>query len=535
MRIQPWIKAAFGAAALWFASPTPEVTAQAPGEFVDPQFAPPPGAYAPYYGQGMYPQGLPPQHVQPWPQVSPYYQPNVARDTTYQGRDGLWYREILNRRTDWHFSMEAIALWYRDAGDSTIGSLYVPINPEINAPYGIPMDPNLGEFVDVPNLTPAVPGHYSVSRRVFPIPYLATGTGATFDADLIEASMLAIRQNSVLGNPNAAGGIKGTTGFMNEDGSGVMFGAWWADQAQEVFQVGSDNINGIPVTQALTTRLGHQNLSPLIGMVPLNNGEVYVPDFGPGSTAKYDVLYRVDFATQAAGSNLSFYLPSILQGDAVTIRPLWGARYLHIDERFSFRGIDSGFTYNTDSDSFRPTGATLIYDQYEATLAHKIRSHLAGPEVGFRFDLGSDRDSFHVWGETIFGLVANYEKAELDGFRIGDPLADIRVLGLAQPRMLAAGEGARFSEKKDNTHVSPVFHQSVFADFELFNQLPYLKRVELLKDTRFRFGYTLMYAGKVARPADSTDWRGFPLTPTIKLQHENWFAHQLSAAIDWKY
>lgn len=506
MRIQPWINAAFGAAALMAAGATTIAEAQGPGF------------------QAPYPPGQ-----QAWPAISPYQSANIAQDTTYQGANGLWYREVLNRRTDWIFSVEAVAMRYRDAGGATVGAPYAPLRLDTDQPPGFPADPSVGEFPTVSNFTPNVEGFFLSDPRIFPVPFLDAGN-APFDDNAIRFRPVS---GAVMGDPDAAPGIKGSMGFMNENGSGVNFSGFWADTAAENYTRGTDNFNGVPITQVLTTSYNAQNLAAY-GAVPLNNGESPRPDFGPGSVAKYDILFRTEFATQAAGSNLSFYLPPVVEGDAITIRPLWGARYLYVNEAFAMRGIDSGFTYDLADDTFRPTGAAIAYDQFEARIRNEIRSHLAGPEVGFRIDLASNRDHFHIYGETTFALTANYERANLAGQNIGDPLVDIQVNGLAVPRMLAPGVDTRFQSQVDSTRVTPVFTQSVFADFDLFG-LPLFKEVDMLENTRFKLGYTIIAAGGVSRPLDSINWNGFPLTPTVSFQRENWWAHQLSAGIDWTF
>ncbi|MEZ5940421.1 MAG: hypothetical protein R3C18_03450 [Planctomycetaceae bacterium] len=520
MRIQPWIKTAVGAVILMAVGTFSVVHAQGPG-FQAP--------YSTNQPQNIYPPGLLPQNAAPWPMVSPYQSANIGSDTTYQGNDGLWYRRILTRRTDWIFSLEAVAMRYRDAGDATVGAPYAALRADTDQPPGFPADPSVGEFPTVSNFTPNVEGFFLADPRVFPIPFLDAGN-AEFDDNAIR---FRPSSGAALGDPNAAGGIKGTTGFFAEDGTGVMFSGFWADTAGEINQRGTDNFFGVPITQAITTQYGAQNLAAY-GAVPLNNGESPRIEFGPGSTAKYDILYRTEFFTQAAGANVSFYLPSVIDNDAVQIRPLWGARYLYINESFGFRGIDSGFTYDLADDTFRPTGGAISYDQFEANLRNEIRTQLGGPEVGFRIDLATNRDAFHMYTETTLAVAANYEKASMSGQNIGDPLVDIQINGLTTPRMLEPGVDTRFTDKQDRTHVSPVFTQSVFADFDLFS-LPPFTRFDLLENTRFKVGYTLIYAGKVARPLDSINWQGFPLTPEISLSHENWWAHQWSAGIDWTF
>ncbi|MCA9008137.1 MAG: hypothetical protein KDB01_00250 [Planctomycetaceae bacterium] len=568
MRIQPWFQAVFGASALMAASAATDLFAQSPTPYpmgaggppayaaprgnMGPgvpvnyegmQYGPPPGqyGYGPPPGQyggaqtpPQYPPGLDPTQMQPWPMVSPYQSANIGVDQTYN-KNGLWFREVMYRKTDWTLSVEAIQTWYRDAGDAIIGSPYAPLRADTDQPNGVSplLGSQFGEFATIPNFIPSIEAFFVADNRVFPIPFLDAGN-AEYDDNAI---LFRPHGGAELVSPDGVWGIKGSAGYTTEDGSGVMFNGWWGNEARQVLHLGRDNYNGVPVTQNLTQRFDGLNLEPL-GALPLNNGESPYPEFGPGSTAKFDVLYRAEFSTAASGANVAFYLPTMLQGDSVSVRPLWGARYLYIDEAFAFRGIDSGFTYDLD-DEINPTGVPAVadYAQFEARLANRIKTHLAGPEVGVRFDIGNPQGAFHMAAESNFALVVNYEQGVMRGENIGDPLVDINAAfnNLTEPRMLAAGVDTRFEDRADNAHVSPVFHQTISADFDLFGGLPHLKKVHMLEDTRVRLGYTLMYAGKVARPLDSIEWRGFPQFSTISFSHENWWAHQFNAAIDWRF
>lgn len=557
MRIQPWIKAVTGA--LLMATTNSPTFAQFPGG--------PPAGFAPaetpvYAGDGyaggpgypyvpgpaeptvVYPQGVVPQGYQPWPAVSPYHSANVAQTQHYQS-NGTWFKEIFYKRRTYFASVEAMAIGFRDGGSATVGSRFAqPLFPDNNNgdplfPFGEFQDPTSGPFVDSPNVTPSPEGILVIDPRVIPYPALAT---ATYNDNPV-TSLYPIRNLRDAGGIPTSPGIQGRLGFMNDDYTGFMLTGWWGFENELNFSRGSERINNVLVTPAITTVLQGQNLSTLNGNVPLDNGEpIPLPagaaTFGTGSTAKYDVLYSMQFTTEAGGTNFSVYHEPLYRSSGVVVRPLWGARYLYIGEGFTFRGIDSGFNYSVDEDTHRPENATVIqlYDQFEARLANDVRSNIAGPEVGLRFDLGGTKSGFKIWGESIFGLNVNHEQIHLRGDNIGDPLVDVRFNGRLIPRILDdANFQSEFDRRQSSTHVSPLFQQSIFADMDILGFVPLIKKSSLFEDARFRVGYTLLLVGEVSRPADSIRWQGFPLFPEIQTERKNWWANQFTFAIDWHY
>jgi hypothetical protein len=471
----------------------------------------------------------------PWPEISPYNQPNVAY-TQHENRDGTWFKKIVNRRREYFSSVELLTTWYRSAGKGRIGSPHAPVSPfgEQQYPQGVPINTPFA-FPEVPNFSPDVPGFFSVDPRVLPFPVLSTQTGTLVEV-LPGASVIPSARN--LSDPHGEAGLQLRWGFTNEDDTGFMMNAWYGFEGGADFRRGDEFINGVRVTQALTTMLGGQNLSPMLGNLPLDNGENLIgADFGTGSTAKFDVLYSIRQTTEAGGANFSIYQQPIYSNEGITIKPLWGLRYLYIHENFGFRGIDSGFNYNVDEETRRPDAGSLVrlYDQYEARLSNDVQSHIAGPEIGLRFDLGEGKKGFKVWGETIFGLAANYEELRLSGENIGDPLFDARFLNPADPRMFQPGVDTTFEERRSTAHVSPLFQQSIFANMALFDTIPGLNRLSMLEGATFRVGYTFLWVGELSRPVDSVNWQGFPLVPELQTNRTSWWMHQMNLAIDWTF
>lgn len=545
MRIKPWMTTV--ASMLMLVAVQKETSAQQP---MPPGSFPPGMAAMPMQGTGgpyvaqlpyptndpsvIYPPGTPPG-FQPYPAISPYQAPNVAMDS-HVNRDGLWFRDILYRQRKYYASVELMSVAYKDAGNTLIGSPFAERQTfDGRFPIGEPIEIDNRESVDSPNVSPNVPGFLVADTRIIPFPALASS--ANVYNSLINGDYYPFHNTNEMRNLGKSLGTQVRWGFENEDGTGVLVNAFWTFEDEGRFLDGNEFINGVRVTQDLTLALGGQNLFNR-GVVAYFTGEPFLafPEFGAGRTAKYDILFEMEQSTQTAGANINIYAQPVYKKKGIKIRPLFGARYFYLDEGFRFRGIDSGFTYDIDDETYRPdTPLTLIHDQYEATLHSDVQSHLAGPEIGLRFDLGNDNDGFKMWAETIFGLHANSEKISIHGDNIGDPLAEGRFENFFNPRMLDPTFQSEFSDEKSTTHVSPVFQQSIFAEVQAFRSLPLIRNVSFLESTAFRLGYTFFWVGEVSRPADSIKWQGFPLFPEAQVDRSSWHMHQLNFAIDWNF
>lgn len=537
MRIKPWMTTV--ASMLMLVAVEKESSAQQPlppGSF-PPGMATMPiqggqGAYVhqqPYATnnpQYIYPQGAP-QGYDPYPAVSPFQAPNVAMDHHYN-KGGLWFRDILYRERNYFSSIELMSVSFKDAGTERIGA---PTARRAGfdefGPLGQPMDLNDRETSD--------PGFLIADPAIIPFPALDS-TDGTFNGDT-DGALYPFRNTSELTNLGKSLGTQIRWGFENEDGTGLLMNAFWTFEDEATFSEGFDSINGVPVTQELSQTLDGQNLI-IRGVVGYFTGEPILefPEFGAGRTAKYDMLFEMEQSVQTAGANFNIYTQPVYKTSGVKIRPLYGARYFYLNEGFRFRGVDSGFTYDIDEETYRPsTGLTTVHDQYEATLKSDVQSHLAGPEFGFRFDLGDNKDGFKMWGETIFGINANNETIRVDGDNIGDPLYEGRFENEDNPRMLDPVNQSEFFDKKSTTHVSPSFQQSIFAEIQAFRSLPLIREVPFLEATNFRAGYTFFWVGEVSRPAESINWQGFPLFPEAKIDRSSWHMHQLNFGVDWNF
>ena len=391
-----------------------------------------------------------PSGYQPYPAISPYFPANVTHDSTYNDR-GLWFRRLLHRKRDYFFTLEYLHTGYRDPGNSNIGAPTLPVNLINNQLSGLVIGNNgLG---GPGGFGPGTDGFGDQQRiivgpGVLPYPAITESAG---DDRLFQIDDFAfpVRTLDVINHPVEADGIRSRWGYMNEDGTGLMLTGWYGGLGQDQFRLGQDNWNGIPITQdfilANTPDSGFAPIFPRNGILPLEFAEGFPADIdtemGVGQNAfgltgwaqKFDVLFHVDVETRAFGTTLNLYHEPIFQRKWVSVRPTFGARYIYVDDRFGFRGIDSGLGYEVDSPSgasgggggtgptFRPSGDSVHVPTdvnglpiplfFEATLQSEVDTHLAGPEAGIRYDFGQSKN-FSIWGQSTFALLANHERVK---------------------------------------------------------------------------------------------------------------------------
>ena len=535
MRFPHWLKTV--ASALVLTVTAGPVLAQGPD---NPGF----GQSQPGYGMNdpgvLYPQGVP-QGYNPYPAISPYGMGNVAWDQTFRDTNGLWFERILHTNREYFGSLDATYNVIKGPGTRELGSPHIPFDVASRGLHGfiIPtygQGAALGGAGGVGGAAAGIPASQVViDRRVIPYPLLGA---VTLTAAQINDGIFPIRGLSEFNN-NESVGLAGRWGYFNEDGHGLAIQGFWSGQSQQSFTMGQDNINGVPLTKAIITA-NPNLLFTRNGAIPLDWGfstsTLLAGLVGNLGTAKYDLLYHMDTKTSVIGGDTNFYLPLIVQSEAVKVRPLIGGRYMMIDDQFNFSGIDSGFGYTVavvaagGGSTFRPTALVDNYEFVRANLSNSLRTHLAGPQVGLRYDFGGG-EKFKVWGQTALGLMANREQYRLQGNNIGD-----------QDSLLLFGNGldmlasdARFQSTKTINHVSPLFEQSVQAEMKILEMIPLVRRLPGIEDTVFRAGYTFTAVGEVARAGSSIDWKGFPLTPSIAPNRETWWTSRWNLGIEKRW
>ncbi|MFV0446201.1 MAG: hypothetical protein ACK5Q5_21730 [Planctomycetaceae bacterium] len=524
-----------------------------PGAMFQPQYS----AMPP---QALYPPNAP-NTMNPWPEVSPFHPPNVAH-TQHVNKNGLWFKEAVHRQTDYEFGIEYIMTSFAKPSDRLVGSNFQPlVTNASNQPQrvGPPIYTyGLGPQQTIDTANNYFPGSYPFPSNLTAFTLGTTTTPPTFTRTYIEdGNLYPIHTLGALSGGLNSDGTRLRWGMMHEDGTGWGLNGFYAMEADSGFRRGIDNIYGTPITQNMLLNGNDQLISVFNGSLPL----IYSNDaFGGdhisgflGEAQKFDLLYELSYNTTAAGAEANRFTGILHQGESTRVTSYVGARYMYLDEHFGFHGIDSGFGYDiilnttggnntsVDIDYGRPDSGTILVDYplLHAYLNSDVTSHMAGPQTGFRIDLGH-KGAFHVWTMTTGGLLANYEQLRITGDNIGTPGFGLHPEmhdGIPTDPPVANGQflDNSFRDKENHMHVSPMFEQSIYADIRLQNVMPFLKKSYLLEEAKFRIGYTYTWVGLVSRPGSSINWVGFPKYPSVKINRESFSMNQLNVGLTFPY
>jgi hypothetical protein len=189
-----------------------------------------------------------------------------------------------------------------------------------------------------------------------------------------------------------------------------------------------------------------------------------------------------------------------------------------------------------------------------ATIDISTSSNIVGPTGGLRYLIGGK--SFHLIGETKFGVMADFEQIALSGNNIG---STTRVNGqpvLFQPEAVNLLHGNveyqqdliiptpanpnpnAFSSSETHAHVAPYFEQSLVAEAPVLQYIPYVNKISLLSNAQFRLGYQFIWIGNVINTNQSVDYEGDPMAgmfPTIQPTHSGWWTQNGSVGVSWNW
>jgi hypothetical protein len=169
--------------------------------------------------------------------------------------------------------------------------------------------------------------------------------------------------------------------------------------------------------------------------------------------------------------------------------------------------------------------------------------------------------SFHLIGETKFGIMANFEQINLSGNNIG---SETRFNGdiVNYPAELTASAGPAstnpraetgqdliiatpqnpnpnaFSSSQVHAHVSPYFQQSIIAEAPVLQYIPVVKKIWPLNSAVFRLGYTFIWVGDVINTNESVLYQGDPMAgmfPEIQPTHSSWWTQNCNLGVAWEW
>lgn len=461
--------------------------------YIDPN-TPQAAVMGPDYG-GM-PAGWPPGAAQ-WPYISPHYGPAVD-EHSYQ--DGFWYNRQQNDGRKYFTFLGATLNRYAQPGRAMIGDDQAP-----------------GFFV----------------------PGTGTGTGTGAATGGLRA-VHTPRRWSDLEDRISGGGFRGMAGWFNANDTGVYLDGFWAEEGTAgylAFDPLIDLSNPAEIERRAEDVLFASVGIPLfdggaateLPLVPPQTTPIIIPG---GGTQPYDLYYKLGWQSQSYGAGVGYYSNPMLESGSFKLRPMVGMRYLQIRENATFRGADSGLDYVINTQTFRPVAGSVTGDVniFESAMRSSTESHLGGPEIGFRFDLGDEK--FKVWFQSKLGVLANHSTRHINGFGIGRGFGDpdgTEPLTPSNPNL------TQFSQQEKTTSVSPTFEQTIMMRAPLLQFVPGVRKLRLFEEAQFQLGYTWLVAGNVHRPGDSIDWRGFPNYPTINNNSSTFYVTSWNIGVEWTY
>ncbi len=310
--------------------------------------------------------------------------------------------------------------------------------------------------------------------------------------------------------------------------------------------------------------------------IPIDNGSLL------GVTVPYDIQFVLEQRISNLGGSVAGAMNPIVDRDNLRIHPIVGGRYYRIDEEFSFYGVDSGLAYGVDNgDNDTPENAKVFppgdgiddnddfiadnpndpgdttFEQINPSDPSLVRAHLnsqvisdlGGPEAGLFYILG-DAKGISITGSTKVAALLNFERMSLGGDNIGDHMGvDLitgpdATTGLYTPTDMFDTDTTNgptqnaFTDYKSSTHVSPLFEQSLNAEFPIFRRIPVLKDMRQMQDAKLRLGWSYLFIAEVADPLQSVRWQSNPragLFPTIQRSRDDFSQTTFNIGINWNY
>jgi hypothetical protein len=300
-------------------------------------------------------------------------------------------------------------------------------------------------------------------------------------------------------------GVRGWYGVENYDQSGFMWSAFVLFPREATAGPGRQYFNDGNFSQLSTHLIG----------IPLDDG-------GDGEIVPFDSAFQQTYDQTIWGTDIDVYMEPFLASKNFRLQALWGVKYLGISESFNVTAGDSGLGYIItlpDGTIDLSTVTNIGIPPYELKVFGRTKSQLVGPDIGVRYDLGGDH--FKLWGQSKFGVAANFEKLTVGGANVVNGF-DANAL-----------RGPRVQHTKSTTHLSPFFDTSIYAEFPLFSMIPYVNRWSFINKANFRVGYNYVVAWEIARPSQIIDYK--LLDPQITTKR-TWFSYNtISFAIDWRF
>ena len=181
------------------------------------------------------------------------------------------------------------------------------------------------------------------------------------------------------------------------------------------------------------------------------------------------------------------------------------------------------------------------------TMNSTVISNLAGPEIGFHYEVGDQR-GIKISGASRVAAMVNNERIRINGDNVGDfmgvevtpdPITGANIaIDMFDTDTSTGPTQNAFRDVNSSTHISPLFEQSLNAEIPLFTHIPVLRDMWQFDEAKLNVGWTFLIIGKVADPQESINWTSSPVfgvTPTVRPDRDTFYQNTINVGINWNY
>ncbi|MCR9233348.1 BBP7 family outer membrane beta-barrel protein [Gimesia chilikensis] len=177
------------------------------------------------------------------------------------------------------------------------------------------------------------------------------------------------------------------------------------------------------------------------------------------NTNVYDTSYTINLDTQMAGTGINYFMDPHLPGDGFRLQPMFGFRFIDLQETMNQVGVDSGGGIGLPR-------TTTIYS--------KTENRVFGPSIGARTEFKHSRFTIGAEPKFTFGFNRN-----------NNQVATEQLFQPSDPRIVTVDK---------NNEFSPTFQVSVYA------------KVNVNEHFRCFVGYDYLFVGQISRAFNIIDY-----------------------------
>ncbi|MFM7162207.1 MAG: hypothetical protein ACKO3P_17780, partial [Planctomycetaceae bacterium] len=159
-------------------------------------------------------------------------------------------------------------------------------------------------------------------------------------------------------------------------------------------------------------------------------------------------------------------------------------KYMFIRERFQVIAGDSGLDYTYTADDGAIDNIAPLTLPFVTRIDSNVNSHLIGPMIGLRGDLGGD--AFKIIGQVKVGAAANIESSSVTGENVR-----------SQFDQAFFGPGPATTKTREHSYITPLFETGISGEFGFFSYLPGFRSIPLLNLAKLRIGYDYTLVGNM--------------------------------------